>query len=72
MCLEMNEKVKTLWDMKIQTDKIMAQSRPDIVVLEKEGRYCNRCIYQCDEIHEFHVLDVLWIEVNVFVPHSFF
>ena len=35
-----NEKVKILWDMKIQTDKILEHSRPDIVVFEKEKRTC--------------------------------
>ena len=33
-----NEKVKILWDMKIQTDKIMDHSRPDIVLLKKGSR----------------------------------
>ena len=35
-----NEKVKILWDMKIQTDKILEHSRPDIVVFEREKRTC--------------------------------
>ena len=35
-----NDKVKTLWDMKIQTDKVLEHSRPDIVVLEKDQRIC--------------------------------
>ena len=33
-----NDKVKILWDMKIQTDKVLEHSRPDIVVLEKDQR----------------------------------
>ena len=41
MCLKMNEKVKIFWDMKIQTGKLIEQSRPDIVVLKKESRCCN-------------------------------
>ena len=36
-----NEKVKILQDMKIQADNIMEHPRQDIVVLKKEGRYCN-------------------------------
>ena len=35
-----NEKVKILWDMKIQSDKILEHSRPDIIVFEKEKRTC--------------------------------
>ena len=35
-----NDKVKILWDMKIQTDKVLEHSRPDIVVLEKDQRIC--------------------------------
>ena len=44
----MNEKVKIFWDMKIQTGKLIEQSRPDIVVLKKESS---------DAIHEFHILE---------------
>ena len=29
-----------IWDMKIQTDKILEHSRPDIVILEKNSRSC--------------------------------
>lgn len=35
-----NYKVKVLWDMKIQTDKTLDYSRPDIVGLKKEGCVC--------------------------------
>ncbi|XP_065061308.1 uncharacterized protein LOC135688397 [Rhopilema esculentum] len=35
-----NKKAKILWDMKIQTDKILGHSRPDIVDFEKESRTC--------------------------------
>ena len=44
----MNEKVKIFWDMKIQTGKLIEQSRPDIVVLKKESS---------DAIYEFHILE---------------
>ena len=30
-----SEEVKILWDFKVQTDKVLEQSRPDIVVLNK-------------------------------------
>ena len=32
--------VKLLWDFRIQTDHHLDHNRPDIVVLEKEGRMC--------------------------------
>ena len=32
--------VKLLWDFPIQTDYHLDHNRPDIVVLEKEGRMC--------------------------------
>ena len=35
-----NDKVKILWDMKIQTDKVLEHSRPDILVLDKDQRIC--------------------------------
>ena len=36
-----NKKGKILWNMKLQTDKILEHSRPDIVVFEKKNRTCN-------------------------------
>ena len=35
-----NDKVEIIWDMKIQTDKVLKHSRPDILVLEKDQRIC--------------------------------
>ena len=35
-----NDMVEILWDMKIQTDKVLEHSRPDILVLEKDTRIC--------------------------------
>ena len=35
-----NENTKILWDMKIQTDKKIEHSRPDIVILNKKERSC--------------------------------
>ena len=35
-----NDKVKTLWDMNIQTDKVLEHSKQDIVILDKETRKC--------------------------------
>ena len=35
-----NEEVKVLWDMNIQTDKVIAANKPDIVVFEKLKRKC--------------------------------
>ena len=32
--------MKLLWDFRIQTDHHLDHNRPDIVVLEKEGRMC--------------------------------
>ena len=34
-----NDQVKLLWDFRIQTDHHFDHNRPDIVVLEKEGRW---------------------------------
>ena len=42
-----NEKVKILWDMRIQTDKVMEHFRQDIVVLEKESSHCNIIDVKC-------------------------
>ena len=36
-----NDQVKLLWDFIIQTDRHLDHNRPDIVVLEKEGRVCS-------------------------------
>ena len=33
-----NESVKLLWDMQIQTDKVLEHSRPDIVLTDKDKR----------------------------------
>ena len=33
-----NESVKLLWDMQIQTDKVLEHSRPDIVLMDKAKR----------------------------------
>ena len=35
-----NKTVKILWDMNIQTDKIVEHSRPDIVIFDKSTRSC--------------------------------
>ena len=35
-----NDKVKILWDMKIQTDRVLEHSRPDILLLEKDQIIC--------------------------------
>ena len=35
-----NDNVKILWDVKIQTDKIVEHSRPDILVVIKETKKC--------------------------------
>ena len=35
-----NVEVKINWDLKIQTDKEVQHSRPDIVLLDKEKRKC--------------------------------
>lgn len=35
-----NENVKMLWDMKIQTDREIEHSRPDILTLNKKDRSC--------------------------------
>lgn len=42
-----NENVKILWDMKIQTDKVLAHNRPDIVVFEKGKRSCRLIDVAC-------------------------
>jgi len=42
-----NENVKILWDMKLQTDKVLAHNRPDIVVLEKKERLCRLIDVAC-------------------------
>jgi len=33
-----NDKVKLIWDMKIQTDKVIEHSRPDIILMNKNTR----------------------------------
>ena len=35
-----NDDVKILWDMNIQCDHVIGARRPDIVVIEKEGKIC--------------------------------
>ena len=35
-----NEKSKILWDMNIQTDHIIEESRPDMVVIDKAKNHC--------------------------------
>ena len=35
-----NERVKILWDFKIQTDKELKYNKPDVVVLNKQKRTC--------------------------------
>ena len=35
-----NERVKILWDFKIQTDKELKHNKPDIVILDKQKRTC--------------------------------
>ena len=45
-CLKMI-KVKIHWDRKIQTDRFMEHSSPDVVDLEKESRYYNIIDVSC-------------------------
>ena len=35
-----NKHIKLLWDMRIQTNKELDHSKPDIVILDKESRLC--------------------------------
>ena len=42
-----NDKVKILWDMNIQTDKVLEHSKPDIVILDKETRKCKLIVVAC-------------------------
>jgi len=35
-----NENAKILWDMRIQTDKVLAHNKPDIVIINKGKRLC--------------------------------
>lgn len=42
-----DEKVKTLWDMKIKTDKVTQHSRLDMVVLSEEDRICSLVVVAC-------------------------
>ena len=36
-----NDNAKLLWDMHIQTDKVLEHSKPDIVLLDKRSRICS-------------------------------
>ena len=38
------DEIKILWDMRIQTDKVIENSRPDIVVLNKITGKCILCL----------------------------
>ena len=38
--VEETDRVKILWDFNIQTDHVVEHRRPDIVVLDKEGKRC--------------------------------
>ena len=42
-----NDKVKILWDFKIQTDKVIEHSRPDITLIEKDKRVCTMIEVTC-------------------------
>ena len=35
-----NERVKTLWDLNIQTDHMIQHRRPDVVIVYKKERKC--------------------------------
>ena len=38
--IEENEKTKILWDVTIQTDRLIEARRPDIMVIDKANKTC--------------------------------